>query len=293
MSNGASIQPGIWGSGAPVPSLVTNNGVSIPQFGFGTYKVTDDTAQIVRSAIEVGYRHIDAAQMYRNEAQVGVGWVSSGVPREELFITSKLDNPNHEPDVARASFTQTLADLQTEYVDLFLIHWPLPMYYEGDFGKTWAVLEEFLDQGRARAIGVSNFEAHHLEKLLRTANVVPAVNQIESHPYFPQVELHSFDSSLGILNEAWAPLARGAATSDPTLTHIGQQYGKSASQVALRWGLQRGDILFPKASTAKRQEENLDIFDFALTEDDMARIFNLHRGEGGRTGKHPDVMDRL
>lgn len=293
MTNVTVGQQGTWGSGAPVATVVTNSGVAIPQFGFGTYKVTEDTAQIVRSALEVGYRHIDAAQMYRNEAQVGIGWVSSGVPREELFITSKLDNPNHEPDEARASFARTLEDLQTEYVDLFLIHWPLPMYYGGDFGATWAVLEEFQAQGRARAIGVSNFEAHHLDKLLQTADVVPAVNQIESHPYFPQVALHHFDDSLGILNEAWAPLARGAAASDPTLTQIGQQYGKSASQVALRWGLQRGDILFPKASTRRRQEENLDIFDFALSEKDMERIFALDRGEDGRTGKHPDVMDRL
>lgn len=293
MTNVIDSRQGTWGSGAPVPTMLTRSGVAIPQLGFGTYKVTENTAEIVRSALEVGYRHIDAAQMYRNEEQVGLGWVSSGIPREELFITSKLDNPNHEPEVARAAFEQTLIDLQTDYVDLFLIHWPLPMYYGGDFGTTWAVLEEFLDQGRARSIGVSNFEAHHLEKLLQTAKVVPEVNQIESHPYFPQEELHHFDTSLGILNEAWAPLARGEAASDPTLAQIGEQYGKSASQVALRWGLQRGDILFPKASTRKRQEENLNIFDFTLSQEDLERISTLDRGEDGRTGKHPDVMDRL
>lgn len=281
------------GSGAPVPLKTTRSGVAIPQLGFGTYKVTEDTANIVRSALEVGYRHIDTAQMYRNEKQVGIGWASSGLAREELFITSKLDNPNHEPDVARRSFTQTLEDLQTDYVDLFLIHWPLPMYYGGDFGVTWKVLEELLAAGTVRSIGVSNFEAHHLEKLFETANVLPEVNQIESHPYFQQKDLHLFDTSRGILNEAWAPLARGTAASDATLEQIGAKYGKSASQVALRWGIQRGDILFPKASSRKRQQENLDVFNFELSPDDMKLIFGLDKGEDGRTGKHPDIMDRL
>lgn len=276
-----------------VPNLTTSGGIEIPQVGFGTYKVTEGTAPIVESAIKVGYRHIDTAQMYLNEPEVGEGWRAAGVPREQLFITSKLNNPNHEPEVARRSFAQTLTDLQTDYVDLFLIHWPLPMYYGGDFGATWAVLEEFLEDGRARAIGVSNFEIHHLEKLLETARVVPAVNQIESHPYFQEPELHAFNASHGILTEAWSPLARGTVLQDPTLSEIARDHGKSTSQVALRWALQRGDIILPKSSTAQRQRTNLELFDFELNEDEMARIYALDRGEEGRTGKHPDVMNRM
>lgn len=276
-----------------VPTLQLRTGASIPQVGFGTYKVTEGTADIVSSAIQVGYRHIDTAQMYRNESEVGHGWRDSGVARDELFITSKLDNPNHRADDARTSFEQTLADLETDYVDLFLIHWPLPMYYNGDFGATWAVLEEFYAEGRARTIGVSNFEIHHLEQLFETAQVLPAVNQIESHPYFPQVDLHRFNREWGIVTEAWSPLARGGLIDDPTLTQMGSEFGKSAAQVALRWGLQRGDVVLPKASTRSRQQDNLDVFDFELSEEQMRTIDSLDRGEAGRTGTAPDLMDRL
>lgn len=276
-----------------VPTLQLRTGASIPQVGFGTYKVTEGTADIVSSAIQVGYRHIDTAQMYRNESEVGHGWQDSGVARDELFITSKLDNPNHRADDARTSFEQTLADLETDYVDLFLIHWPLPMYYNGDFGATWAVLEEFYAEGRARTIGVSNFEIHHLEQLFETAQVLPAVNQIESHPYFPQVDLHRFNREWGIVTEAWSPLARGGLIDDPTLTQMGSEFGKSAAQVALRWGLQRGDVVLPKASTRSRQQDNLDVFDFELSEEQMRTIDSLDRGEAGRTGTAPDLMDRL
>lgn len=276
-----------------VPTVTLRTGQEIPQVGFGTYKVVDGAAGIVSSAIQIGYRHIDTAQMYHNEPEVGQGWRESGVPREELFLTSKLDNPNHLAEDARRSFEQTLVDLQTEYVDLFLIHWPLPMYYGGDFGATWKVLEEFHADGRARSIGVSNFEIHHLEQLFETAQVLPAVNQIESHPYFPQQQLHDFNLEHGIATEAWSPLGRGGVTDNLTLIEIGKRYGKTAAQVALRWGVQRGDIVLPKASTPQRQAENLNIFDFALNDDEMELIFSLDRGEEGRTGKHPDVMDRL
>ena len=276
-----------------MPAATTRSGVAIPQVGFGTYKVTDNTAQIVTDALSVGYRHVDTAQMYRNEREVGEGWKGSGLAREEIFLTSKLNNPNHAPEDARRTFKQTLIDLQTDYVDLFLIHWPVPMHYGGDFASTWAVLEEFAAEGRARSIGVSNFEAHHLEQLMRTAKVLPAVNQIESHPYFAQEGLHAVNARHGIVTEAWSPLARGAIVTDPVLERIGAQYGKSPSQVALRWGVQRGDVVLPKSSTPKRQRENLDIFDFELTEEDMRAIFDLDRGEDGRTGTHPDRMDRL
>lgn len=270
-----------------IPVTVLSNGIEIPSLGFGTYKVTENIAPIVTSALEVGYRHIDTAQMYGNEAEVGQAWTSFGVPREELFLTSKLDNPNHAPADARASFERTLSDLRTDYVDLFLIHWPMPNSYNGDYAATWCVLEEFYQQGRARAIGLSNFYPEHLLKLIPECEVIPHVNQVESQPYLQNRALHDFNRELGIATEAWSPLARGRATDDKVLAEIGAPYGKSASQVALRWGLERGDILFPKASTKARQEENMDLFDFELTPADKARIAALEEGESGRSGSHP------
>ena len=276
-----------------MPTVTTRSGVMVPQVGFGTYKVTENTAAIVTSALEVGYRHVDTAQMYGNETEVGEGWRASGLPREDIFLTSKLNNPNHAPEDARRTFEQTLIDLQTDYVDLFLIHWPVPMHYGGDFASTWAVLEEFAAEGRARSIGVSNFEAHHLEQLFQTAKTLPEVNQIESHPYFAEVELHAFNAKHGIVTEAWSPLARGTLLTDPVLERIGKEHGRSPSQVALRWGVQRGDIVLPKSSTPLRQRENLDLFGFELSDADMREIYALDRGERGRTGKHPDLMDRM
>ena len=276
-----------------MPTVTTRSGVMVPQVGFGTYKVIENTAAIVTSALEVGYRHVDTAQMYGNETEVGEGWRASGLPREDIFLTSKLNNPNHAPEDARRTFEQTLIDLQTDYVDLFLIHWPVPMHYGGDFASTWAVLEEFAAEGRARSIGVSNFEAHHLEQLFQTAKTLPEVNQIESHPYFAEVELHAFNAKHGIVTEAWSPLARGTLLTDPVLERIGKEHGRSPSQVALRWGVQRGDIVLPKSSTALRQRENLDLFGFELSDADMREIYALDRGERGRTGKHPDLMDRM
>jgi 2,5-diketo-D-gluconate reductase A len=231
--------------------------------------------------------------MYHNEAEVGQAWAGSGIAREDLFLTSKLDNPNHEPSAARRSFAQTLLDLRTDYVDLFLIHWPLPMHYGGDFVTTWKVLEEFLADGRARAIGVSNFEPHHLQRILDHADVTPMVNQVEAHPYLPNRAVHDFDAEHGILTEAWSPLARGRAASDPVLAEIGEAHGATASQVALRWALQRGDIVFPKSVTPARQAENLQVFSFELSADEVQRIDALNEGEKGRTGTHPDLMDRL
>lgn len=276
-----------------IPNLVTRSGVKIPQLGFGTYKLTEGTRDIVLSAIDVGYRHLDTAQMYGNEDAVGEAWAQSGIPREDFFLTTKLDNPNHEPDDARRSIERSLRDLKTDYVDLFLIHWPLPMHYGGNFGRTWAVLEEFLALGQARSIGVSNFEPHHLETLLLTASTKPEVNQVESHPFLQNQRVHDIDAQHGILTEAWSPLARGRAAQDPTLSAIGSRHGKTAAQVALRWAIQRGDIVFPKASSRARQEENFDVFDFELSSEEMAEVYNLEEGEAGRTSQHPDRMDRL
>ncbi|MSS84268.1 aldo/keto reductase [Actinomycetaceae bacterium WB03_NA08] len=271
-----------------IPTTPLSNGVQVPVLGFGTYKVTENVEPIVSSAIEVGYRHIDTAQMYGNEAQVGAAWESSGLPRESFFLTSKLDNPHHNPDDARRAFDKTLRDLRTDRVDLFLIHWPLPDLHPGGYHDLWRVLEDFYEQGTARAIGTSNFFQPHLEMLLRDASVTPHVNQIESHPYLPCQSLHEFDSSHDIVTEAWSPLARGKVITDPLLTQIGQAHGKSAAQVAIRWGLQRGDILFPKASNTERQMQNIDVFDFVLSEREMKLIATLDRGDDGRVGSHPD-----
>ncbi len=274
--------------------LALNSGASIPQFGYGTYKLTgEDAYEGVLDALELGYRHIDTAQMYGNESEVGRALSDSPVARSDVFLTSKLNNPNHEPDIARASLERSLEELGTDYLDLFLIHWPLPMYYGGDVVPTWEAMEDFVREGMVRSIGVSNFEPHHLQPILDTCEIVPAVNQIESHPYFANRELHLFNEQHGILTEAWAPLARGSVLGEAVLIDIARELHVTASQVVLRWGLQRGDIVFPKASSHERRAENLAITGFELTPEQVALIDALDRGEAGRTGKHPDVMDRM
>ncbi|MDY3664757.1 aldo/keto reductase [Schaalia hyovaginalis] len=276
-----------------IPTAVLPTGAPIPVFGFGTYKVTSGVYETVSSALALGYRHIDTAQMYGNEAEVGRAIADSGVPREELFITSKLDNGNHEPAAARASFDKTLADLRTDYVDLFLIHWPLPSLYGGDVALPWPVLEEFHAQGRARAIGLSNYTIEHIERVLDAAEVAPHVLQVEAHPFFPNNEVRDFARAHGMTTQAWSPLARGRAAKDPALARIAASIGRTGPQVALRWALDRGDIVFPKSVTPTRQAENLDVFSFTLADSLRARIDALDEGEAGRTGSHPDTMNRL
>lgn len=280
-------------STAQIPTAVLPTGAPIPVFGFGTYKVTSGVYETVSSALALGYRHIDTAQMYGNEAEVGRAIADSGVPREELFITSKLDNGNHEPAAARASFDKTLADLRTDYVDLFLIHWPLPTLYDGDVALPWPVLEEFHAQGRARAIGLSNYTIEHIERVLDAAEVAPHVLQVEAHPFFPNNEVRDFARAHGMTTQAWSPLARGRAAKDPALARIAASIGRTGPQVALRWALERGDIVFPKSVTPTRQAENLDVFSFTLPDSLRARIDALDEGEAGRTGSHPDTMNRL
>ena len=231
--------------------------------------------------------------MYGNEAEVGRALADAPIAREEIFVTSKLNNPNHEPDIARESLQRSLEDLQLDYLDLFLIHWPLPMFYGGDIMPTWRAMESFVDEGLVRSIGVSNFEAHHLAPILEQGRIMPAVNQIESHPYFANRELHRFNAEHGIITEAWAPLARGSVLGEPSIIEIAREVGARESQVVLRWALQRGDVVFPKASSHERRAENLDVSGFELTAEQIARIDALDRGEAGRTGKHPDVMDRM
>ncbi len=279
---------------AHIPSLTLSNSVSIPQLGFGTYKVDPVNAQrVVECALEVGYRHIDTAQMYGNEREVGRAVAASGLSRDDVFITTKLDNPYHRPADARDAFARSLDALGVERVDLFLIHWPLPTLYGGDFVSTWRVLEDIYDRGQARAIGVSNFLTHHLRTLIEATDIVPHVNQVESHPHHQCPELHEFHRQHGIVTEAWSPLARGRVLDDPTLVAIAEECGKTPAQVALRWAIQRGDVVFPKSTHRERMEANLALFDFSLTDDQMTRISAIDRGEDGRSGSHPDTMDRL
>jgi 2,5-diketo-D-gluconate reductase A len=229
--------------------------------------------------------------MYRNEQGVGRGIGDSGVDRADVFITSKLDNGCHEPDAARTAFDETLAALGTDYVDLYLIHWPLPTRYGGDFVSTWRTLEEFAADGRARSIGVSNFQVPHLQRLAAESDTVPSVNQVEAHPYFTNAAVRNYAKSNGIAFEAWSPLARGKVLGDPVVTRVAEARGRSAAQVVLRWHVQRGDVVFPKSVTRNRIAENFAVFDFELTDTDMAAIGALDRGEAGRVGSHPDTMD--
>ncbi len=275
-----------------VPDLALNDGHTIPQLGFGTYLVEpDDTARVVGEALAAGYRHIDTAQMYQNERGVGVAARESGLPREELFVTSKLHNGWHRPDDARRAFEGTLSELGFDDVDLFLIHWPLPTLFEGDYVSTWRVLEEFRRDGRARSIGVSNFQVAHLERLAAESDTVPAVNQIEVHPYLPNDEVRAYGAAHGIVTEAWSPLAQGHALEEPVVQAIAATTGHSPSQVLLRWHVERGDVVFPKTVSAERMRQNLDIFSFELTARDHDALSALDRGEAGRVGPHPDTFD--
>jgi 2,5-diketo-D-gluconate reductase A len=277
-----------------VPTLTFNDGNEIPQLGFGVFQIPPpDTAESVLVALEAGYRHLDTAEMYGNEAGVGEAIRAAGLSRDEVFITSKLSNACHHPDDARQAFEHTLSALGTDYVDLFLIHWPLPTLYDGDYVSTWKVMEEFKSQGRARSIGVSNFQVAHLERLAAETEVTPAVNQIELHPYLLNDEVRRHGEDHGILTEAWSPIAQGGVLEDPVITEIADRVERTAAQVVLRWHLQRGSIVFPKSTTPSRIEENFALFDFALTDADIEAIDGLDRGEDGRTGPDPDTFAHI
>ena len=270
-----------------VPQITLNNGRSIPQLGFGVFQIEPkDTAEAVSTAFQAGYRHIDTAEMYGNEREVGEAIAQSGLDRSDIFVTSKLSNDAHLPEDARLAFELSLQELGFDYVDLFLIHWPLPTRYDGDFVSTWKALEEFYRDGRARSIGVSNFQPHHLRRLHENTEVPPAVNQIEVHPYLTQDEVRGFCAEHGIAVEAWSPIGQGLELDDPTIVSIGQRAGKTPAQVILRWHIQRGDIIFPKSVTPSRVKENFDIFDFELADGDMAEISALNKDQ--RTGPDPD-----
>jgi 2,5-diketo-D-gluconate reductase A len=272
-----------------VPTIELNDGHTIPQLGFGVFQIDpDETAAAVTTAVDAGYRHIDTAEMYRNEQGVGEAVRASGLGRDEVFITSKLNNGFHEPDEARRAFEGTLTALGLDHVDLFLIHWPLPTLYDGDFVSTWKTLEEFKADGRARSIGVSNFQAEHLRRLAAEADVVPAVNQIELHPYFLNEEVRAYGEEHGIATEAWSPIAQGAVLDDPVITRIAGRLDRSPAQVVLRWHIQRESIVFPKSVTPERIRENFALFDFELEPGDVEAISALDQGERGRTGPNPD-----
>jgi 2,5-diketo-D-gluconate reductase A len=274
-----------------IPRIALNDGRSIPQLGFGVFQIDpDDTAEAVGTALEVGYRHIDTAEMYRNEQGVGEAVRASGLDRDEVFITSKLANGAHRPDDARRAFERTLSALGVDSVDLFLIHWPLPALYDGDFVSTWKTLEEFKADGRARSIGVSNFQVDHLERLAAECDVVPAVNQIELHPYFLNEAVHEYGREHGIATEAWSPIAQGAVLNEPVITEIADRLSRTPAQVVLRWHLERGTIVFPKSTTPARIRENFGLSGFALEAVDCEAIDALDRGEAGRIGAHPDAF---
>jgi 2,5-diketo-D-gluconate reductase A len=277
-----------------VPGIKLNTGAQIPQLGYGVFQIPPErTAEAVRTALDIGYRHIDTAEMYGNEKEVGQGVRDAGLDRADVFITSKLNNGFHRPDDARRAFDGTLSALESDYVDLFLIHWPLPTLYDGDFVSTWNVLEEFAADGRARNIGVSNFQIPHLERLAKESSTVPAANQIEVHPYLTNDAVRAYDSEHGIATEAWSPIAQGKVLDDPVITRIAGAIGKSPAQVVLRWHIQRGDIVFPKSVTPDRMTENFALFDFELDSSDMDAITRLDKGEAGRTGPNPDTFDYI
>ena len=273
-----------------------NDGNRIPQLGFGVFQIPEEeTAGAVKTALGVGYRHIDTAQMYQNERGVGEGIREAGIDRAEVYVTSKLNNGFHQPDDARRAFDRTLSALgydgDDSYVDLFLIHWPLPMLYDGDFVSTWKVLEEFKSDGRARSIGVSNFQVAHLQRLAEETETVRAVNQIEVHPYFANNEVRGYGQQHGIATEAWSPIAQGKVLGDPVVARIAEANGKSPAQVVLRWHIQRGDIVFPKSVSPQRVRDNFALFDFELGADDFDAISALDRGADGRIGPNPDTFD--
>ncbi|MET4705199.1 aldo/keto reductase [Frigoribacterium sp. UYMn621] len=268
------------------PLLAMNDGRDIPQLGLGVYKVADaEAARVVELAIDAGYRHIDTATLYNNERGVGDGVRASGVPRDEVFVTTKVWDDDHGFDKTRRAFDTSLELLGFDYVDLYLIHWPVPS--KDLFVETWRALEAIKADGRVLSIGVSNFAPHHIDRLLAETETVPAINQVELHPWLPQREVRDFDASNGILTEAWSPLARGRLIGDRVLDAIAAKHERSAAQVVIRWHLQLGNVVIPKSVTASRITENFDVFDFELDAEDLAAIAGLESGV--RTGMEPDA----
>lgn len=271
-----------------MPILTLNSGQQIPQLGLGVYKMTQDIAiPAIRSALDLGYRRIDTAALYDNEVEVGAAIRQSGIPREEIFVTSKLWHDHQGYDDALEGIDETLDRLNIEYLDMMLIHWPAPKLDK--YVDTWKAFEHALSKGRIKGIGVSNFEPEYLDRLLGMAEVVPALNQVELHPGFQQNEVRAYNSKHGILTEAWSPINRNRYDEHPTLQAIAKKYDKSTSQIIIRWHIEIGNLVIPKSVTPSRQAENIDVFDFSLDEADHSAITAMDAGN--RTGPHPSDVN--
>jgi 2,5-diketo-D-gluconate reductase A len=270
-----------------VPYVDLNDGNRIPQLGFGVFQVpAEETAEAVRHALETGYRLIDTAAAYGNEEAVRDALQTSGLDRGEVFITTKLFNTEHGRDKARKAFEQSLSKLGGDYIDLYLIHWPVPS--QDRYVETWEALCALREEGRVRSIGVSNFQIEHLERIIDATGVVPTVNQIELHPRLQQPELRRFDAERQIATEAWSPLGQGELLDDPVIEAIASEHDRTPAQVVLRWHIQLGNVVIPKSVTPSRIEENYQVFDFDLGDDEMQRLSELDRGE--RIGPDPDTF---
>ncbi|GAA1108643.1 MULTISPECIES: aldo/keto reductase [Streptomyces violaceusniger group] len=272
-----------------VPFITLNNGVRMPQLGFGVWQIPDDEAQVaVRNALDAGYRSIDTAAIYGNEEGTGKGVAASGIARDELFITTKLQNADQGYDSTLRAFDTSLTKLGLEYVDLYLIHWPLPGVDK--YVDTWKAFEKIYAEGRAKAIGLSNFHPAHTQRLLSETSIVPVIDQIELHPQLPQAELRAFNARHDIATEAWSPLGQGKGLlEDPKLAAIAEKHGKSPAQVVLRWHLDLGNVVIPKSVTPSRIKENIDVFDFQLDSEDLAAIDSLETGV--RLGFDPETFN--
>ncbi|MEB3032618.1 aldo/keto reductase [[Mycobacterium] nativiensis] len=275
-------------AGSDLRSVTLNDGNPIPRVGFGVYKISAaDAEQAVATALAAGYRHIDTAAMYGNEREVGRAVLTSGVPRHEISVVTKLWNADQGYDSALTAFDASMARLGLDFLDLYLIHWPLPA--SGKFVDTFRALAHLRDQGRIRSIGVSNFEPEHLKMLIDGTGIVPVVNQIELHPRFSQAELREVHAHLGIATEAWAPLGQGSLLEHPTVTEVAERYGRTSAQVLIRWHIQLGNIVIPKSVSPERIVSNFEVFDFELGTAEMAAISSLD--DGTRLGPDPRTFD--
>ena len=274
---------------ADQPTIRLNSGHHIPQLGFGVFKVSpDQTRDVVVQALDAGYRLIDTAAMYRNEEGVGAALAAADIPRKDIFVTTKLNNDAHGYDAALRAFELSRAQLGVEYVDLYLIHWPLPALDR--YVETWKALIKLNQDGVARSIGVSNFQPEHLERIIDETGVTPALNQIELHPYLTQPQLREYDTSHGIATEAWSPIARGGGLlKDPVITSLAEKYGKTPAQLVIRWHIDLGNVVIPKSVTPQRILENFEVLDFELDSEDVDALLALDRQ--GRTGAHPDDIN--
>lgn len=279
--------------GVSTPRIELNDHTSIPQFGLGVWQVSPgDVERVVSDAFEIGYRHVDTAQMYGNEEGVGAAIAASGLAREDVYVTTKVNNNRHRPADAKDSARVSLEKLGLDRVDLLLIHWPLPTRYDGDFVSTWEALLELREEGVATSVGVSNFQPDHLDRVVAATGVVPAVNQVEVHPYFANEAVRAATARHGAHVEAWSPLGQGGGElDDPAVLAVAEAHGRTPAQVLLRWAIDRGDIVFPKSLSKARLAENFDVFDFALSADEVAALAALDRGEAGRQGPNPDTFD--